>query len=87
MEQFDQALLTFSQWSETVLSNLFSASQVNITNLQSASNEVNVRTTVNQDATPCRDSFVLIFYQMLLTGDPAGITEAVWCEAESGAAN
>lgn len=57
MEQFDQALLTFSQWSETVLSNLYSASQVNISNLQSASNEVNVRTAVNQDATACRDTF------------------------------
>ncbi|KAF1374585.1 hypothetical protein PFLUV_G00230620 [Perca fluviatilis] len=40
VEQFDQALLKFSQWSETMLSNLHSASQINISNLQSATTQV-----------------------------------------------
>ncbi|XP_037550764.1 nesprin-1 [Nematolebias whitei] len=34
VEQFDEALLKFSEWSESTLSNLHSSSQVNIKNLQ-----------------------------------------------------
>lgn len=43
VEQFDQALLKFSQWSETMLSNLHSTSQINISNLQAAAAQVKVR--------------------------------------------
>lgn len=54
VEQFDQALIKFSQWSETMLSNLHSASQVNIRNLQAATTQVKVRAPQKQDATPSR---------------------------------
>lgn len=43
VEQFDQALITFSQWSENTLSNLHSASQVNVNNLQASMAQVKVR--------------------------------------------
>lgn len=43
VEQFDHALITFSQWSENTLSNLHSASQVNINNLQASVAQVKVR--------------------------------------------
>lgn len=52
VEQFDQALIKFSQWSETILSTLHSASQVNISNLQAAATQVKVRTMLNGHATP-----------------------------------
>lgn len=41
--QFDQALLKLSQWSETMLSNVHSAAQINISNLQSTVAHVKVR--------------------------------------------
>lgn len=43
VEQFDQALITFSQWSENTVSNLHSASQVNVNNLQASVAQVKVR--------------------------------------------
>ncbi len=53
VEQFDQALLRFSQWSETMLSNLHSASQVNISNLQSATTRVKVGTAQSHRLSVC----------------------------------
>ncbi|KAJ0062855.1 hypothetical protein NL108_008143 [Boleophthalmus pectinirostris] len=40
VEQFDQALLKFSQWSDSMLSNLHSSSQININSLQAAASHV-----------------------------------------------
>lgn len=42
VEQFDQALITFSQWSDNMLSNLHSDSQVNVGNLQASTAQVKV---------------------------------------------
>ena len=42
VEQFDQSLLKFSQWSENLLSTLHSTSLVNITDLQPAVAQVKV---------------------------------------------
>lgn len=44
VEQFDQALLKFCQWSENMLSNLHSSPQINIGKLQPAATQVKVRT-------------------------------------------
>ncbi|MEQ2161686.1 hypothetical protein GOODEAATRI_012073, partial [Goodea atripinnis] len=40
VEQFDQVLLKFSEWSETTLSNMHTASQINIANLQGSVTQV-----------------------------------------------
>lgn len=48
VEQLDQALQKFSHWSETLLSTLHSASQVNITDLQPAASQVKVQTVANR---------------------------------------
>ena len=45
VEQFDQALVKFSQWGESMLSTLHSASQINTTHLPPAVTQVKVRRT------------------------------------------
>lgn len=83
VEQFDEALLKFSQWSETMLSNLHSVSQVNTSNLQTATAHVKVKTTQNwsllfpEPLGQFTDLNKLILYELHLTGDPDGPTEAV----------
>lgn len=93
VEQFDEALLKFSQWSETMLSNLHSVSQVNISNLQTATAHVKVRITQNwmllfsEPLVQFAELNKLILYQLHLTGDPDGPTEAAWSKTALGAAN
>ena len=45
VEQFDQALVKFSQWGENMLSTLHSTAQINTTHLPPAMTQVKVRRT------------------------------------------
>lgn len=88
VEQFDQALITFSQWSENTLSNLHSASQVNVNNLQAsmAQVKVRIRPLVHFDEL-ANGQQNMILCTLPMTGGPGGLAEAVWLETEPGAAN
>lgn len=88
MEQFDQALITFSQCSENTLSNLHSASQVNVNNLQASMAQVKVRSRMLVHFDELTDGQQhMILCELPLTGGPGGLAEAVWRETEPGAAN
>lgn len=92
MEQFDQALGKFSQWSETMLSNLHSSSEINISNLQPAAAQAKVRFItvylrvhiLSRRKVSCLQTMHLIPYHLPFKGDTGSITEAVQCETELG---
>lgn len=94
MEEFDQAVLKFSQWSETMISNLHSSSQIKINNLQSASAHVKVKYIIlqfcpffSQLSQRADSSRSLSRSSPVLLGNTSSLTEAVQCEAELGTAD
>lgn len=92
VEQFDQILLRFSHWSDNILPSLSSPSQVSISNLQSAFTQVKVKSEEDEGVTSFRVGLFatakqITIFKLHLTGEPGGLTEAVWGKTNIGAAN
>uniref|UniRef100_A0AAV2JAL2 Calponin-homology (CH) domain-containing protein n=1 Tax=Knipowitschia caucasica TaxID=637954 RepID=A0AAV2JAL2_KNICA len=82
VDQFDQALLKFSQWSDSMLSNLHSSSQVNINNLHAAASVVKETQAALEKQSAVRQSLEQQAGKLCQFCEP-GDTEVLQTRAES----